>query len=220
MRKEDITTDPALVNDNNLVRILIVVEGTNDTEFLRRISQMLHRHDESLPNLHDMEKKGEAIFVPFGGGNVEAWTNRLAPLGKPEFHLFDHELPPETDYRREAAELINRRERCRAVLTRKRSLENYLHPSAIQGAGDVEVMFDDFDPVAEIVGRRLLERTPTEEPWEQRTRRARNRAAHRAKRWLNTTVADHMTVELLSESDPDREIVSWMRVISNLTEAG
>ena len=203
----------------DLVRILLVVEGTNDIEFLRRISMLLYESDDTLPHLVEMEQRGELVFVPFGGGSVHAWTHRLAPLGKPEFHLYDHELPPETDLRREAADAVNRRPNCRAVLTRKRSLENYLHATAITAAGDVDVTFDDFDPAAEFAAKSLYQRGLDETPWELLPPRARRRMANRAKRWLNTKAADHMTVELLRQRDPDGEIVSWLRTIDRLAES-
>ena len=203
----------------DLVRVLVVVEGANDIEFLRRISILLHSHDESLPHLVEMEQRGELVFVPFGGGHVQAWTHRLAPLGKPEFHLYDHELPPETDLRREAAEMVNRRPRCRAVLTRKRSLENYLHATAIKAAGEVDVTFGDFDPAAEVAAKSLCRRGVNETPWELLPPRARRRMANRAKRWLNTKAADHMTVDLLRERDPDGEVVSWLSTIGRLAES-
>ena len=153
-------------------RILLVVEGVNDIEFLRRISSLLHSHDASLPALAELEQRGELVFVPFGGGNVKAWTRRLAPLAMPEFHLYDRESPPETDQRREAAAAVNRRTRCRAALTRKRSLENYLHPRAIFAARGVDLTFEDFDPVAELAAQRVYELGVyqlglNQTPWEQ-----------------------------------------------------
>ena len=202
------------------VRILFVVEGTNDIEFLKRISLLLHSHDSSLPDLTEMEQRGELIFVPFGGGHVSAWTDRLAPLNKPEFHLLDHELPPETDLRHEAVEAVNRRDRCQAMLTRKRSLENYLHPQAILAAGKIDVEFDDFDPVAELTAKQLYQLRPDETPWQLLSRRARSRMTYRAKRWLNTRVAQLMTVELLQQRDPDGEVVSWLRAIGRLAKIG
>jgi len=212
---------PPLSSIGDPVRILFVVEGTNDIEFLRRISLMLHTHDPSLPHLAEMEQRGQLIFVPFGGGHVAAWTYRLAPLNKPEYHIYDHELPPETDHRRDAAEAVNRRDRCQAVLTRKRSLENYLHPQAISMAGDmmageIDVEFDDFDPVAQITAKRIYQLRAEETPWELLSRRARNRMAHRAKRWLNTKAAEQMTVALLRERDPEGEILSWLQAIGCL----
>lgn len=203
----------------DLVRVLVVVEGANDIEFLRRISMLLHSHDESLPHLVEMEQRGELVFIPFGGGNVQAWTHRLAPLGKPEFHLYDHELPPESDLRREAAETVNRRPRCRAVLTRKRSLENYLHATAIKAASEVDVAFDDFDPAAEFAAKNLYQRGLDETPWELLPPRARRRMANRAKRWLNTKAADRMTVDLLRDRDPNGEVISWLKAIGRLAES-
>ena len=196
--------------------ILFVVEGTNDIEFLKRISQLLHNHDSTLPNLADWERSGELIFVPFGGGHVRAWGERLAPLGKPEFHLYDQELPPETDYRQLAADTVNSRHGCYAALTQKRCLENYLHPAAIQSEAQVRVEFGDFDPVAEATAKQLHATRIGEPPWELLTRRARNRTAHRIKRWLNTTAADQMTVSMLDQRDPGGEIISWLKAIKHL----
>lgn len=188
----------------------------NDIEFLRRISIMLHTNDSSLPNLAEMEQRGELIFVPFGGGHVRAWVDRLAPLARPEFHLYDHELPPETDLRLEAAETVNRRSRCQAVLTRKRCLENYLHPDAIFAAGGIRVQYDDFDCVAELTARSLYQQRPGETAWQLQTRRAQSRMANRAKRWLNTQAIAHMTLPLLKEQDHQGEIISWMSTINSL----
>jgi hypothetical protein len=77
------------------VRLLVVVEGINDIDFLRRVSRILHRNDAALPDLADMESTGTVIFIPFGGSHIDVWSERLAPLQIPEFHLYDHELPPE-----------------------------------------------------------------------------------------------------------------------------
>ena len=200
------------------MRVIVVVEGTNDIEFLRRISLILRTDDPTLPSLPEMEQQGELIFLPFGGGSVAAFTHRLAPLGRPEFHLYDHELPPETEYRRQAAEQVNRRPGCQAVLTSKRSLENYLHPHAIAAAGNIPVEFDDFDSVAEIVAKRIHQRGFDDTPWEQLAPRSRKRLANRAKRWLNTRVAEQMTPALLDQQDSQGEVRSWLQTIDRLAK--
>ncbi len=191
----------------------------NDIEFLRRISMMLHANDSSLPNLAEMERRGELIFVPFGGGHVRAWAERLAPLARPEFHLYDHELPPETELRLEAATSVNLRPRCQAVLTKKRCLENYLHPDAIFAAGGIRVYYDDFDCVAELTARELYRQRPGEIAWQLQARRSQSRMANRAKRWLNTDAVEQMTPAMLAEQDRRGEIASWMLAINLLLES-
>lgn len=206
-------------NIEDSVRLLFVVEGTNDIEFLRRISLMLHAENSRLPNLAEMERHGELIFVPFGGGHVRAWAERLAPLARPEFHLYDHELPPETELRQQAAAAVNQRSQCQAVLTKKRCLENYLHSDAIFAAGGIHVQFDHFDCVAELTARELYRQRPGEIAWQLQARRSQSRMANRAKRWLNTKAVEQMTPALLAEQDSDGEITSWMLAINELIES-
>ncbi|PQO46138.1 ATP-dependent endonuclease [Blastopirellula marina] len=186
---------------------------------MRRISVTLHADDSSLPNLAEMELQGELVFVPFGGSNLPTWTYRFASLGKPEFFLLDHEVPPETEQRREQAEVINGRPGCRALITRKRSLENYLHPQAIQEVGQIEVAFSDFCPVGTIVAKKLYENGLHDRPWELLARRSQNRQTSRAKRWLNTTVASHMTADLIRQRDSDGEIAAWLTTIGQLAHS-
>src|SRR5215207_9108609 len=90
--------------------------------------------DASVPGLQALVSAGRVIFVPFGGGNPAAWSDRFAPLECPEFHLYDRESPPETDLRQAAVVRVLSRPHCRAYLTGKRALENYLHPEAIAAA--------------------------------------------------------------------------------------
>ena len=104
--------------------LLCVVEGRHDVQFLRRLSATLAESDPTFPDLGKLESRGWLVFVPFGGGDVRAWSERFAPLGCPEFHLYDRELPPETMARRAAVTSANQRANCRAFLTSKRSLEN------------------------------------------------------------------------------------------------
>lgn len=158
---------------------------------------MLNASDCSLPNLVDLERQGVVVFIPFGGGKVGDWAKRFAPLHIAEFHIYDHELPPEAELHRKAASVVNQRPDCHATLTRKRSLENYLHPTAIEASLGLKVEFDDFDPVAEIIARKIFEQRNPSTPWHLLTRRAQKRAANYAKRRLNTKAVESMTAELL-----------------------
>lgn len=205
----------------------MVVEGVNDIHFLLRATRALRMSgsqnpDRSVPDLSDWEAEGRVLFLPTGGA-VDAWAARLAPLGIPEFHLLDRELPPETARRQEIVRRINARHRCTAVLTSKRSLENYLHPDAICAAGGMRIEFDDSDCVGEILARRQYEsqgqavsRDGTQStltPWPLLSRRARKRMTNRAKRCLNTQAVAHMTAAQFAERDRQGELAGWLRQI-------
>jgi len=202
------------------VKLLVLVEGTNDIEFLRRLGHLLHQDDPRLPDLANMEFLGELVFVPFGGGDVRAWSNRLAPLGLPELHLYDAELAPETASRIHSAAIVNQRPNCRAFVTTKRCLENYLAPAALWDARGIHIQFGDHDDVAELAARCCYEQWVTDVPWETLPGRARKRQRERAKRWLNTEGADHMEAARLAERDPLGEVRSWLRAAADLASIG
>lgn len=194
--------------------LLLVVEGVNDVEFLRRISRILRRSDASLPDLEELEERGRIVFLPFGGGNVAGWATRLAPLGCRELHLYDREAGAETHYRIATAKRVNVRSNCRAFVMAKRSLENYLHPQAIEIATGVDLQFGDHDSVAELVAKERFAGEPPFIEWDKLSRRARKRLANQAKRRLNTSVVDAMTPELLNDRDPDGEVITWMQTVA------
>ena len=195
-------------------RVLVVVEGVFDIEFLRRISRRLAADGAPVPDLAELEQQGRLVFFPFGGDPC-LWTDRLAPFGLPEFHLYDRELPPETARRRGAADHVNRRPGCRAVLTTKRALENYLHPQAISETCDVRVQLDDDAHVADLIAEQQF-RGRHDIDWQRLTRRAQQRWRNRVKKRLHTLAADRMTWDRLTECDPRGEVVLWLQDIEHL----
>ena len=197
--------------------VLFVVEGPNDIEFLRRISRILHLDDVTIPDLNVLEETGRLVFVPFGGGCLHYWSHRLGPLAWPEFHLYDRELPPETKLRKQAARAVNGRFGCRAAITSKRSLENYLSPSAVEDAMGISIEFSDTDSVAEVAARACL---PSHCKWDELSNRAQRRLRNRTKKWLNTTAVDRMTPARLAEQDPACELTVWLRTIASLAVIG
>lgn len=199
------------------MRVLVVIEGTHDIEFLTRISTLLHADDPTLPDLVGMERNSELIFLPISG-HPQAWGKRLAPLNLPEFHLYDREESPVTELRQQTVATINQRCCCRAMLTSKRSLENYLHPQAIQDIADIAPQFGDQDCVATDVAQRVFDNTHDDYSWSQLTRRAQVRLTNRVKHWLNTSAVEKMTLPLLQERDPDGEIISWLETIGQLAK--
>ncbi len=97
-----------------------MVEGQHDVTFLRGISRILHADDPMLRDMGELERTGTNVMLPFGGGDLLAWAARMAALGLPEFHLLDREVPPATERRQQAAEIVNQRPNYRARVTRKR----------------------------------------------------------------------------------------------------
>lgn len=197
------------------VPLIVVVEGTTDIEFLKAISTILHATVTSFPDLAAHDARGDLIFVPFGGGSVLHWIERFGPLGCREFHVYDRELPPETAIRERAAALVNLRPNCRAAITSKRSLENYLHPTAIELAGGPVLTFGDNGCVAEILAKKRHSLSHLT-PWEHVSRRQRRQLVHKAKHWLCSEAVRQMTPELLRRRDPTDEIASWLSAIGEM----
>ncbi len=151
--------------------LLVVVEGQHDIAFLVRISRLLHAADATIPDLSLLEQEGRLIFVPAGGGDFRPWLCRLGPLGCSEFHLYDREAPPVTDERLRLAASVNARPRCQAVVTRKRSLENYLHPAAVQEARGLHLQFTDTEDVAELAASAVFASREPDVTWKTLTSR-------------------------------------------------
>jgi hypothetical protein len=206
---------PGLPRPLSAAQVLVVVEGPNDIEFLRRISGILHREEPSLPNLVEMERQLILVFVPTGGVDLST-AFRFAGLGLPEFHLLDKDIPPATQIRQQVAAMVNSRARCHAVVTSKRSLENYLHHAAVLEASGLDIVITDDDNVPELVARKANERHEPQVPWDDLPARIRKRLCYKAKRWLNTRAVDQMTAARLAERDGGGEVRSWLATIANL----
>ena len=201
---------------NTVVKLLVVVEGQHDVTFLRGISRILHVADATLPDLGELERAGMLVMLPVGGGDILSWASRLATLGLPEFHLLDREVPPTTELRRQAAKIVNERQNCRAYVTKKRALENYLHPTAVREVSGLDLTFGDEDDVADVVARLCYERQDHELTWEELPGRARKRCRETAKRWLNRQTVERLTPALLDERDPDGEVKGWFKAIDEI----
>ena len=211
------TNQPESVSSSLLrtVRLIVVVEGFFDVEFLTRISRILHDHDPQVPDLQELERSGEILFLPIAGSNFLHWTHRLAGLGLSELHILDREIAPLTEERERAAELVNQRPGCRAVLTSKRAMENYLSPQALKEARGIDVHFGDRDDVAQLAASCLVKQAGGPD-WSELKSRTRRRLRNLAKKWLNSEAADRMTVERLAERDPAGEVRSWLMTIGRL----
>jgi hypothetical protein len=213
IRRLRLSTRPTPPAEHRPRPLPLVVEGRFDLEFLLHLSDRLQSDNPDLPDLRRLSAAGRLIGLPAGGGELITWADRLAPLGCPEFHLYDREQAPETQVRQQVITQIRQRPGCDAALTARRTLENYLHPAAIAAATGVALAFGDHDLVAERLARH---RPDIDAAWPALSRRSRQRLLQRAKRVLNTQAVRHMTADLLQERDPAGEVRGWFRRIGAL----
>jgi hypothetical protein len=199
--------------------VLMVVEGSHDLEFLKRISRLLHASDPRLPDLEHEAAQGKLLLVPAGGANLGPWALGLEMLALLELHIYDREMSPETSVRQRLVASLQARPNCRAFLTRKRSLENYLHPAAIGEATGIELTFGDDDSVASLLACALHAVQPRHVSWEDLSPRTRKRLRERSKHVLNTRAVEQMTLARLTERDGAGEIIGWLSALAVLLES-
>lgn len=202
----------------NPTRILLVVEGANDTSFLLALADRLAVDNADCAAILQGITSGYILPLPVGGGDPSQWPTRFAALRLAEFHLYDREADAETDLRLAAIEALNQRPFCRGFVTARRSLENYLHPAAIATAGGGEMCFGKQDRVPELLARCWFERQPRNRSWSELPFRRQKRRIAKAKRWLNTRAVWCMTSELLSKTDPQGEVLGWFRCLAELAK--
>ena len=195
--------------------LLVLIEGIYDVEFLCRISAVLRRDDHAIPDLRTLEEAGCLIFVPFGGGDPGFWATRFAPLGLPEVHIYDRETLPESRQRLAAASRVNCRPNARAFVTSHCSIENYLHPDAIESFFRIRVSCPAESSIVDAIADSLLARTCATLDRSQLSRRGRRRLKLQIKRKLNHDVVLQMTPVMLDESDPRGEVRSWLTAIAD-----
>lgn len=212
---------------DNSIKLFVGVEGRHDITFLKHISKMLLDDGCDVFNLEKMELAGELIFFPLGGSSLALWTSRLEPLSRPEFHLFDRDnAPPAGAKYQEAADAINARPRCKAVITGRKEMENYLHHSAINeaytrvcsinlGLATGFAAFDDIPvKVAEMV--HAASGSPTH--WTELDEETKGKKVSKAKRNLNEHAASLMTKARLDEVDPDGHVIGWFNDMKILAD--
>ena len=204
------------------VKVFVGIEGKHDESFLKIISSTLSTSDDLIDDLSVLETDGKLIFVPGGGSSVGLWVSRLHGLNRPEFHIFDRDNQPPADphYKSEADE-INLLSDCEAVHTSKAELENYLHPDAIKLARAEVVLatIDDFDDVPLLVAQAVHTAADASNPWAEIDDDKRRKKMSRAKVWLNTEAVEQMTEAMLGQSDPNGDVVSWLRRITKLARS-
>lgn len=202
------------------VKALVFVEGSNDVEFLERVSAMLK---PSMPKVVDFAADDRVALVPLGGGSLKHWVAKhyLSKLGIPEVHLYDRDddVPPK--YQPECDAVNARTDGSWAEITKKRELENYLHPDAIaEGMGGIVVAFTDNCDVPLKVAEAVHINSGSTKPWADvlADEKALDKKIGNVKKRLNRDAASKMTPERLAHVDAAGEISGWLRRIRYMLE--
>ncbi|AWI09041.1 hypothetical protein CKA38_07120 [Ereboglobus luteus] len=210
---------------DNSIKLFIGVEGRHDINFLKKISAVLIKDGCAVLDLEKMELDGELIFFPLGGSSLALWASRLAPLSRPEFHLYDRDtMPPERAKYQEQADAVNRRDRCKALITGKKEMENYLHFDAINTAYydicnislGLTAGFSDIDDVPNKIAELVHNSSGSSNTWDSLDEETKSKKASRVKSNLNEHAAARMTKKLLEQVDPNGDVLTWFDEMKRL----
>ncbi len=143
------------------------------------------------------------------------WASRVKNLNIPEFYIQDSD-PTEagTLKHQSTVDSINTNQNCKAILTKKREMENYLHPEAIKAVrSEVDIQFSDYDDVPLLVAKALHENSESEMAWDDLSDEKKGKKISREKQWLNSDAVAMMTPTLLSTRDAAEDAIGWLRKI-------
>lgn len=191
------------------VRVLVCVEGPHDRNFLRVAAR---KYREAGEDFVCLESDPAVAFILLGGSTLGEWVsgNLLRNLNIPEYHLYDNDV---SKYRDAVANVNSRGNGHSARQTKKRELENYLHPAAIRRV--LIARTGHMDPLS--IGPDDDVEAAVAAAIKDRNGNTRKKVERRElKSWLNNEVVSAMSVEEFNEQDPIGELKSWLRDITNI----
>ncbi len=210
--RKEIAQTLGILPDNS-VKVFIGVEGQTDVTYLKRLSNIFKEGGEDVPDLEDLETKGEIIFMILSGSNLAYWAhkNPLAPLERPEFHLYDRDTtPPDDPKYKKFMDEVNGRNNCNAVCTSRREIENYIHHEAINEAlndlglpAAYAAPVDRFEDVPGTLITFANPHAPTSSKWSDR----------KAKEFLGSNALSKMTKHRFDQIGATQEIKQWFDAI-------
>lgn len=192
---------------NGRVQVLVFVEGTNDIEFLERISTVLKQDNADVV---DFINDDRVALIPLGGGSLKHWVDKhyLRNLRLPEVHIYDHDDPP-PKYKPQCDIVNARNDKSWAVITSKRELENYLHSDAIdEGMKGIKITITDTIDVPLTVAQSIHESSESKKDWASvlADDKELKEKINKAKKRLNREAVAKMNSTRLAQSDANGEI--------------
>ncbi len=195
------------LDEVNKLKVIVCVEGPTDVLFLQNISSILEK-DLKI----DFDGEPGVILIPLGGCTLKQWVNYnyLKKLEKPEIHIYDSDNIKNPQYKKQVHIVNNREDRSKAFLTRKKEIENYVHPKILNAlfklsGGDIidykkEGWLSKWNhlDVAETIGSKV------------------KRKESKIKKEISEIGSKQMTIKLLKEIDAYDEIKEWFLAIKKL----
>lgn len=184
--------------DSSKVKVAVIVEGPNDVAALKILSHIIAQENKDIVDLRDSE---EIIFIISGGSTLKYWVQNqyLKTLGIPELHLVDRDEKVPPSYEKWCNQVNSRGDGSKAFMTRKREMENYIHPRAIKEHFKLkeELNLNDMSDIPKIIGELVGMKSNT------------------VKKHLNEEVISLMTYEEIKEMDCYNEIEDlWLKELS------
>jgi hypothetical protein len=194
------------------VKVLFYVEGPNDVSFLEHVSK--------LTDHIDLTSDPRVAFVVTGGGNLKHWVNKqyFRGLDLPEVHYYDRDN--DHQYAEQIAAVVARGGHNWGALTAKREIENYLHPTAVLAATNIQITIDDVSDIPLVFAQAQHGASTGAKPWAEVSLDDARKKCSKAKKKLCCESAGKMTLELLLERDPGQEIPNLLQRIAQIVGAG
>ncbi len=193
------------------LKLIVCVEGPTDVEFFKRLSGKV---DDDLKV--DFENDERIIIIPLGGSTLKYWVDNhyLRKLGLPELHIYDGD---KKENERKAEQINNRSDDSKGFVTRKREIENYVHPNIVK---DIFSLNDK-----EFTNLIDLSKTDWIADWDKIDVPKELMEIYKSKGWsiqeskikekISTEGIERMTIELFKELNAYEEIKEWFISIKN-----
>ena len=193
------------------LKLIVCVEGPTDVEFFKRLSKII---DDDLKV--DFENDQRIIIIPLGGSTLKYWVDNhyLRKLGLPEIHIYDGD---KKENERKAKQINSRSDGSKGFVTRKREIENYVHPNIVK---DIFSLTDE-----ELTNLIDLSKTDWIADWDKIDVPKKLMKIYENKGWsiqeskikekICTEGIERMSIELFKELNDYEEVKEWFTTIKN-----
>ena len=184
---------PDIPNEIEKLKVILCVEGPSDISFFFNVCKHFGV---------DLQNDPRILTIFMGGGTLAYWVTQdyLSKLNRPEIHIYDSDV---SKYQKYVDKVMARGNGSWGVLTKKREIENYVHPSIICSLLHLDCQLIDVTKDDWLKTWNILDVES------ELSRYRRNN--------VKQSIAEHgaskMTVELLKEIDAYDEINSWFEEI-------